>query len=600
MAESSTRTLRTRRIAALLAWGALAFTAIWLWNARQRGSMTVAAEPVVAFILSAFSAFVAVFAWMLFNPTRRSAVESPTLSLAAAATLFPPPIIGFCLLASDSPLRAWLALGLFILCVVAILSHVPDDFFGVPRDRYSYLVPIPAFDGVRDDPMDPNADWFRVTNLSAVVADTERPSLAPKSYLQRESAFTRGPEAEVAPRSDVDDILGSEFDVSLLDDPYWESDENTIHSGEKTSSDKQRNTEADPGSPSTGRQPTRKSSESASRRARLHAEESTQDRLGATARTVAPDVSFVLKPDAAASMPDTTQNPLDSDSVWWADTEEEFPTRGTADETVAEERREFRDHSEKTQTHPRSGGTNAAGITSRDSAEARNPVDVGQQRQSQEEHQLIDAERQRRSESQRRELRNQREAELREQTDHTPNESDRRLSLQQRRPSDREHQTDYTQKSKHDQQPRHYGDPAARKPTESSRTAGIAQAPETDQTTGQTTEAESIRAAQSTSRAGTRLQPEVQRTKDANGDELVEGVLKVRFEKGQKRANLHVPFSPPLAGVPEVECECVDGEQLRLKVPVRQSWGIRIEARRSNADHPLESEVGFAALSSPN
>ncbi|MCP4513361.1 MAG: hypothetical protein GY826_43965, partial [Fuerstiella sp.] len=91
------------------------------------------------------------------------------------------------------------------------------------------------------------------------------------------------------------------------------------------------------------------------------------------------------------------------------------------------------------------------------------------------------------------------------------------------------------------------------------------------------------------------ISPGLQRSQDESGSEVVEGVIRVRFDKGQKRANLHVPFSPPLAGMPDVECECVGDEPLRLKVPVRQSYGIRIEARRSNADEALDTEVGFAA-----
>ena len=75
--------------------------------------------------------------------------------------------------------------------------------------------------------------------------------------------------------------------------------------------------------------------------------------------------------------------------------------------------------------------------------------------------------------------------------------------------------------------------------------------------------------------------------------------MKIRFDKDQKRANLHVPFSPPLAGMPDVECECVDGENVRLKVPVKQSYGIRIEARRSDASQPLEADVSFAAVYTP-
>jgi hypothetical protein len=75
--------------------------------------------------------------------------------------------------------------------------------------------------------------------------------------------------------------------------------------------------------------------------------------------------------------------------------------------------------------------------------------------------------------------------------------------------------------------------------------------------------------------------------------------MTLRFEKGQKRANLHIPFSPPLPGMPEVECECVGDVPLRLKVPVRQSYGIRIEARRTNADEALDADVGFAAVYTP-
>jgi hypothetical protein len=91
----------------------------------------------------------------------------------------------------------------------------------------------------------------------------------------------------------------------------------------------------------------------------------------------------------------------------------------------------------------------------------------------------------------------------------------------------------------------------------------------------------------------------VDRMQDEYGGEMVEGTIKVRFEAGQKRAHLHVPFSPPLAGVPDVECEAVGDEPLRVRVPVRQTYGIRIEARRSDAAEPAETEVGFSAIYTP-
>ena len=157
MKETFTRASRDRRVVALMAWAGLVVTAFNLWNSRVSGFIRVVSDEPVAFLLAAFAAFVGVFAWMLYNPGRRSAAESPGLFLAMAATLFPPPVIGFCLMPESSPLRWWLALGIFLLCVIAVLSHVPDEFFSVPRGRHTYFTPIPTFDRVGDNVMDPDA-----------------------------------------------------------------------------------------------------------------------------------------------------------------------------------------------------------------------------------------------------------------------------------------------------------------------------------------------------------------------------------------------------------------------------------------------------------
>ena len=93
---------------------------------------------------------------------------------------------------------------------------------------------------------------------------------------------------------------------------------------------------------------------------------------------------------------------------------------------------------------------------------------------------------------------------------------------------------------------------------------------------------------------------QMERIQDEYGGELIEGTIRVVFEPGQKRAHLHVPFNPPLPGVPEVEVEAVGDEDLRLKVAVRQSYGIRIEARRTETADRLVTDVGFAAVCSNN
>lgn len=524
MAESSTRTLRSRRIVALLAWGALVFTAIWLSNARHRGEMTVETFPPVAFILSAFSAFIGVFAWMLFNPARRSAMESPTLFFAAGATIFPSPVIGFCLLAADSPLRLWLALGLFLLCVIAILSHVPDEFFGVPRNRYSYLIPIPAFDGVEDEAMDPHADWFRVTDLAAVVTDTERPSLAPRSYLQRETGRPQSREAEVQPPSDVDDILGSEFDVGLLDDPVWDVEQRThddagsdvdhgLLPSEKTSgSDESR---AEPieahKDAATNREPDRVDS-GQNRLPIMDDEQQYESKSNVSGPGVSAAVPFVRRPTSDI---------------------QEDRSQDSADDS---------DDADASPLLPRRVLHQPDSLRSRDSE----PV----------EHDYTDSR----------------------------TSGDEAETLHREFPR---------QRPSHD-----VSDPA---PTAERRSESVTRTSDPRRTSEATeSPAETDRRSGQTKRSVDHRPLQLERTTDESGSEMVEGVLTVRFEEGQKRANLHVPFSPPLAGIPEVECECVGDEQLRLKVPVRQSWGIRIEARRSRADSALETEIGFAALCSPD
>lgn len=92
----------------------------------------------------------------------------------------------------------------------------------------------------------------------------------------------------------------------------------------------------------------------------------------------------------------------------------------------------------------------------------------------------------------------------------------------------------------------------------------------------------------------------MERLKDDLGGEMIDGTIRVFFEVGQKRAHLHVPFSPPLAGLPEVECEAVGDDSVRCKVAVRQPYGIRIEARRSEASRALNTEIGFAAVYTPS
>jgi len=503
---STNRASRNRRVVALMAWGGLVLTTFFLSDARQSGGIrSTVAEPI-CFLLASFAAIVGVFAWILFNPNRRSARESPSLFFAAAATLFPPPIIGFCLMPAHSPLRGWLAFAVFMLCVIAVLSHIPDVFVGVPRGRHTYLTPIPAFDRVADSALDPNAAWFEFKDLSRIVEDTERPSLAPRSYLQQERIRpeSRKP-ATIRPASDVDDILGADFDLSLLDDAVIEDDiardPSTPQPLFRRSRGKQNQPRPDGRSSDKPDRQQRRSSNPISRTASRIADEAN------VFPTVLPVSAIPLSPQSGRAIAERSAAGEDLSPGARRVSAETVPPP-TAEQRAAEQRAAEQRAVEQRAVEQR--------------AVEQRAVEQRAVEQRAVEQRAVE----------------QRAAEQR---------AVEQRAVEQRAAEER-----------------------ATKQREAEQPQSEASSP-----------------------------PELNRTHDELGGEVVEGVIKVRFDKGQKRANLHVPFSPPLATMPDVECECVGDETLRLKVPVRQSYGIRIEARRSNADESLDTEVGFAAVCPP-
>lgn len=66
--------------------------------------------------------------------------------------------------------------------------------------------------------------------------------------------------------------------------------------------------------------------------------------------------------------------------------------------------------------------------------------------------------------------------------------------------------------------------------------------------------------------------------------EHIEGEITVVMASGQKLAVVHVPFVPPLAARPQIECRVDNGSPVRIKVASINSYGIRIEIRRSGSD----------------
>ena len=633
MKETLTRASRNRRVVALMAWAGLAVTAFSLWNSRVSGFIRVVTAEPVAFILAAFAAFVSVFAWMLYNPTRKSAAESPELFLAMAATLFPPPVIGFCLMPIESPLRWWLALGIFMLCVIAVLSHVPDEFFDVPRGRHTYLTPLPAFDRVRDSAMDPDAAWFTFNDLSRIVVDTERPSLVPREYLQRQqvrqtgvsTATVRSP---LMPYSDVDDILGPDFDIDFMSD----ADMTTLHAERKRSGDDLNrprppvNRDRQPSRPLLGR-PVESASMEAGRlpddgrnRGDFGSNRGIESgRAGNVYSAINPESLRIARSHRLHRNPSTIadrsfvrtsrQRLADSIRVEKNRSRHDAAAAGLPVDTVAKSRT-------STFRPPLPAVTSVTPAVS-PAVRSRSATELERERQEILENQRRDAERVRLEEQN---IRAEREAASRREREKIDAE---RLRTEQIETARAERERAEREAAALDARTAEKADSSSsyrRKGRDITADSGVMESSSGKLATGAAAAplipeyrpeipsqsrqlkaplAEESAVEKPAARSGRREMPTLERIKDEHGGEMVEGVMKVRFDKGQKRANLHVPFSPPLGGMPEVECECVDGEDLRLKVPVRQSYGIRIEARRSNAEEPLEAEIGFAAVYTP-
>lgn len=69
-------------------------------------------------------------------------------------------------------------------------------------------------------------------------------------------------------------------------------------------------------------------------------------------------------------------------------------------------------------------------------------------------------------------------------------------------------------------------------------------------------------------------------TRSREGDiERIAVILRVTFAAGQRVAVQHVAFCPPLANIPDVALEVMDGPSATLTLTALQTYGLRLEAR---------------------
>lgn len=80
------------------------------------------------------------------------------------------------------------------------------------------------------------------------------------------------------------------------------------------------------------------------------------------------------------------------------------------------------------------------------------------------------------------------------------------------------------------------------------------------------------------------------------GVDQIEGAIRVTFAAGQRAASVHVPFSPPFADVPRVECDTIGDEPVRWKLSVVYAYGMRVELKRETNNEPGEVELSYVAV----
>jgi hypothetical protein len=81
-----------------------------------------------------------------------------------------------------------------------------------------------------------------------------------------------------------------------------------------------------------------------------------------------------------------------------------------------------------------------------------------------------------------------------------------------------------------------------------------------------------------------------------DGYDVVEGEVQIDFVAGQRVVVVHLPFSPPLAGTPEFECEGLDQVELSFRTTARHTYGVRVEVSRpATQQEPATTRIGWAA-----
>ncbi|MCA9267149.1 MAG: hypothetical protein KDA41_01695 [Planctomycetales bacterium] len=90
------------------------------------------------------------------------------------------------------------------------------------------------------------------------------------------------------------------------------------------------------------------------------------------------------------------------------------------------------------------------------------------------------------------------------------------------------------------------------------------------------------------------------RVAQADGSEVVQGVLRAVAAAQERTVYVHVAFCPPLVDAPQVTCRQLDGPPAEIKTAQSQCYGVRFDVRFKRASsEPAEVMLQFTAVGGP-
>jgi hypothetical protein len=86
------------------------------------------------------------------------------------------------------------------------------------------------------------------------------------------------------------------------------------------------------------------------------------------------------------------------------------------------------------------------------------------------------------------------------------------------------------------------------------------------------------------------------RVRDAQGGEVVAGLVRCCFDPGERQRDVHLAFCPPLKKVPHFSLEQVEGPVARVRTSLVETFGVGLEVKlNAISNEPTSVQIQFFA-----